>query len=70
MEYFICPFCEEKIRITTEGLQHSGSNPFHLFRYSKSEIEFLKDLNENESNLIYNIKNKFHSIENSIKDNI
>lgn len=70
MEYFICPFCEEKIRITTEGLQHSGSNPFHFFRYSKSEIEFLKDLNENESNLIYNIKNKFHSIENSIKDNI
>ena len=60
MEFFKCPVCYEKIKVTSEGINHSGSNPFHFFKYSKSELEVLHNFEvESKRKLLYGEKTKF-----------
>ena len=67
MEFFKCPVCYEKIKVTSEGINHSGSNPFHFFKYSKDELEALHNFEvEGERRLLYGEKTKFPEIEQKV----
>lgn len=46
MEFFKCPVCNEKVKVTSEGINHSGSNPFHFYRYSKEELKAWEEFNK------------------------
>ena len=43
MEFFKCPVCNEKVKVTSEGITHSGSNPFHYYNYSVNDLKIQKE---------------------------
>lgn len=47
MEFFNCPVCNEKVKVTSKGIVHSGSNPFHYYNYSVKDLEIQKKFYDN-----------------------
>lgn len=65
MEFFKCPVCNEKVKVTSEGINHSGSNPFHFYRYSVEELKSQEKFYENcMRRMLY--RNPFHQTKTCI----